>query len=492
MVEGCTITGGREGIVTHSCMAMLDRQPRSRHAAARDLGDRDVDGRWSSATTSRRARHRHLLRRPLDVRDRAQRRLAHAPDRTTSDPTRAAAIRSWRGGTRRRRCTRTCSSATPRGVGSFSSSDVRWSAVTNPWSWYSDRDVWAVEQERIFARTWQYVGHAGMVARAGDFFTARAGPDPDRRHARRGRRAARVRQRLPAPRLDRSPRARATGRRCSARTTRGRTGSTAGCARRRARTSTLDGVGLARQVRLERWGPFLFVNADADARRSQRRSARFRRRSPSCGLDVDALRFHHRSEWTIEANWKVVAENFLECYHCAVAHPELHRARRRVAGRVPARGRAAALDADRPGARRRDAQPVPLRLAEHRDQRLPGEPNLSIGPIVPASPERTDRFLDYFFGAGRRASRGSRSCSSSTTRSAARTRRSSSACRPASRRARSRRAACSARPRSSSPTSRGSCASRRALAAPERARAGRSGCRLFAERARAGGDVLGA
>jgi hypothetical protein len=29
---------------------------------------------------------------------------------------------------------------------------------------------------------------------------------------------------------------------------------------------------------------------------------------------------------------------------------------------------------------------------------FPGEPNLSIGPIVPASPEKTARFLDYFFG----------------------------------------------------------------------------------------------
>ena len=31
--------------------------------------------------------------------------------------------------------------------------------------------------------------------------------------------------------------------------------------------------------------------------------------------------------------------------------------------------------------------------------RFPGETNLSIGPFVPASPDRTDRFLDYFFGA---------------------------------------------------------------------------------------------
>jgi hypothetical protein len=30
---------------------------------------------------------------------------------------------------------------------------------------------------------------------------------------------------------------------------------------------------------------------------------------------------------------------------------------------------------------------------------FPGRPNISIGPMVPLTPERTYRFLDYFFGA---------------------------------------------------------------------------------------------
>ena len=63
----------------------------------------------------------------------------------------------------------------------------------------------------------------------------------------------------------RSPRARAAARRSSARTTPGRTASTAGCARRRARrSSTSSGVSLV-PLRLEAWGPFLFVCADPEA-----------------------------------------------------------------------------------------------------------------------------------------------------------------------------------------------------------------------------------
>jgi choline monooxygenase len=39
------------------------------------------------------------------------------------------------------------------------------------------------------------------------------------------------------------------------------------------------------------------------------------------GVDFDRLRFRVRNDWEIECDWKVAIENYLECYHCAVAHP---------------------------------------------------------------------------------------------------------------------------------------------------------------------------
>ena len=39
------------------------------------------------------------------------------------------------------------------------------------------------------------------------------------------------------------------------------------------------------------------------------------------GLALDGLRFHSHHKWEQEVNWKVALENYLECYHCAVAHP---------------------------------------------------------------------------------------------------------------------------------------------------------------------------
>jgi phenylpropionate dioxygenase-like ring-hydroxylating dioxygenase large terminal subunit len=268
--------------------------------------------------------------------------------------------------------------------------------VTNPWSWYSDHEIWTLEQARIFACTWQYVGHAGMVARPGDFFAAWAGRIPIVvTHAEDGETRAFVN----VCRHRGSLVAEGAGNRKTLQCpyhawTYGLDGGLRAAPRA---DFALDGIGL-RPVRLERWGPFLFVNADADAAPLAETLAEVPAQVAELGLDVDELRFHHRSDWNVRANWKVVAENFLECYHCAVAHPSF-------TALVDVSPDAYRLEVGR----LHSTQIGPARNGGMRSQFhflwpntginiFPGEPNLSIGPIVPAAPDRTDRFLDYFFG----------------------------------------------------------------------------------------------
>ncbi|MGU3433437.1 aromatic ring-hydroxylating oxygenase subunit alpha [Actinomycetes bacterium M1A6_2h] len=38
---------------------------------------------------------------------------------------------------------------------------------------------------------------------------------------------------------------------------------------------------------------------------------------------VDSLALGHREVYDVAANWKLIVENFMECYHCATIHPEL-------------------------------------------------------------------------------------------------------------------------------------------------------------------------
>ena len=183
----------------------------------------------------------------------------------------------------------------------------------------------AVRRAHRAARRARHVLHAAGRRRAAG---GRARP--------RGR-AARVRERLPPPRRrGRVRRGRCTTLQCHYHAwTYGLDG-----ALRAARAADADfdrdELGL-RRAQVDTWGPFVFVNADA-RRAAARRHARRAAASwcATAGSTWTRSRFHSRAPYTLEANWKVAVENFLECYHCAVAHPGLQRGGRRVARRLPA------------------------------------------------------------------------------------------------------------------------------------------------------------
>jgi phenylpropionate dioxygenase-like ring-hydroxylating dioxygenase large terminal subunit len=280
--------------------------------------------------------------------------------------------------------------------------------VSYPWAWYTDPEVFRLEQERIFRSAWQYVGHTGQL---GTYFTGRAGSIPvvvtrDREGSLRGfvnvcrHRGFAV--------------ARGEG-----------TRETLQCGYH-AWTYGLDGGLLAaprseaepdfdrrelglRPVQVGTWGPFVFVNPDLDAPPLEDALRDLPERVAAAGVEVDALAFLQRGESSLEANWKVVSENFLECYHCAVAHAgfsamfdvapgayglEVGETFSTQLGPLRENGRNAYEPAGEvPRGQFHFLWPnLVINI-------LPGRPNLSIGPVLPVSPGRTDRLLDYFFAA---------------------------------------------------------------------------------------------
>ena len=81
-------------------------------------------------------------------------------------------------------------------------------------------------------------------------------------------------------------------------------------------------------VGVETWGGFIFLHltpAEAKARNQTLQAQlggvpdRLRR------YPVSELRVARRIEYDIAANWKVLLENYNECYHCGPVHPELCR-----------------------------------------------------------------------------------------------------------------------------------------------------------------------
>jgi phenylpropionate dioxygenase-like ring-hydroxylating dioxygenase large terminal subunit len=266
-------------------------------------------------------------------------------------------------------------------------------AETLPWSWYSDPEVLRREQESIFRSAWQYVGHEGMVAAAGDRFAAEAGNisvlvvrDGDAVHAF-----------LNVCRHRGSQLVEGSG-----------NGKTIQCpylawtygldgglraAPRAEREAAFDAEELSLvELPLDRWGPLLFVNADEGA------VPLAEALGPLPDLvALDGLEFRVRDDYELEANWKIACENYLECYHCPVAH----------------KGFSAAFDVAPESYRLEPSSELVLsQFAPSRTDGegqfhfvwpslkvnvYPGPGNLSIGPLLPAGPERSRGYLDYFF-----------------------------------------------------------------------------------------------
>jgi len=283
---------------------------------------------------------------------------------------------------------------------------------TLPYSWYTDPQVLARELERIFSPAWQYVGHVGELPEPGTFTTARAGRTPVVvTRARDGE----LRAFLNVCRHRGFPVAEGCGRRETIQCpyhawTYGLDGSLRSAPRaEELEDFPREELGLL-PVAVDTWGPFLFVNVQRVHEPLAEALGSMPAQVAELGLDVDSLVFHTRWETELEANWKIVCENFLECYHCQVAHPQL-------ASMLDTSAEAYALSTDGKLSSQRGPAKPGGGTTMHLDGELPrsqfhflwpnlgvnifpGRPNISIGPIVPLAPDRTYRFLDYFFGPG--------------------------------------------------------------------------------------------
>ena len=164
---------------------------------------------------------------------------------------------------------------------------------------------------------------------------------------------------------------------------------------------------------MDTWGPFVFVNPDPEAAPLADTLGDLPAVVAENGLDVDALRFHHRVAYEIHANWKIAIENYLECYHCQLNHPDLVHVIDEQAQRQETRGLRLSQfpplqpDALEPGNAPYDVQrrgahrAVPHPLPGDEVQRQPGpaqpvdRPDVADGGTIAPS-----AWFDYFFAEG--------------------------------------------------------------------------------------------
>jgi len=275
------------------------------------------------------------------------------------------------------------------------------------WDWYRDPRVLAVEERRLFRPSWQYVGPLESVQRPGDQLVGRLLRVPvvvvrDGDGELRGfLNVCRHRGSVVVPADGNAPRLR-----CPYHAwTYGLDGtlrSAPQCGPEIA--AELDGLGLL-PVRVATFGPFVFASAALAGPPLDEVVGDLAEVVAGVGLDLGGLRRHQRFGYTLPANWKIHLENYLECYHCPVAHPgfsavmevgpgryELTAGTHRLSHRAPVRRKDGLADGSV------TAGSYHLLLPNVKININPGRQNLSIGPVYPDGTGQTAGFLDYYFG----------------------------------------------------------------------------------------------
>jgi len=196
-------------------------------------------------------------------------------------------------------------------------------AATLPASVYTDPTMLAAEKARVFGASWQLVGRVDQVVAPGDFFTARIA-DEEVLVVRGGDGSLRALSNVCRHRA--GPVASGAG---SCRVLKcGYHGWTYGLDGRLLGTPEFEGVERFRreEVRLPEFAVdtclgLVFANLDANAPALAATLDDLPGRLEGRGLD--GMRLAFRRDWTLDCNWKVYVDNYLEGYHIPVVHPGL-------------------------------------------------------------------------------------------------------------------------------------------------------------------------
>jgi choline monooxygenase len=78
-------------------------------------------------------------------------------------------------------------------------------------------------------------------------------------------------------------------------------------------------------VRVEEWGPLVFVNLASPGPSFRETAPAVAEEVERAGFPITRMKFHERREYMVDANWKIYVDNYLEGYHIPMIHPALYR-----------------------------------------------------------------------------------------------------------------------------------------------------------------------
>ena len=162
------------------------------------------------------------------------------------------------------------------------------------------------------------------------------------------------------------------------------------------------------RVQVEEFCGFLFVNLDPEAAALADQAPGLADEMRHYEPDLDNLVYAWRLTYEVEANWKNVIDNYLECYHCPVAHPafsdlvdikryrsvtyDIHSSHIGAAG--PPDNKAYSFESGSDQQNHFAGWWIWPNLAFNT---LPGAANMSTFHVIPTGPETTLQNFDFYF-----------------------------------------------------------------------------------------------
>ena len=272
---------------------------------------------------------------------------------------------------------------------------------------YTESRWHEIEQREVFARTWQWVCHVESLREPGSYVALEVAGMPValvRGHDGELRAFYNVCQHRAHEPLSGSGRTDSIV--CGYH---GWTYELTGRLARARRTADVSGFDPSSiclsEVQAEEFGGFVYVNLDPGAAALAEQSEGLGGEIARWAPDVEALTHVRRIHYDIASNWKNVIDNFLECYHCDVAHPDFVTLVEMDTYRVATHGIYSSHMA-RAGYSANSAYDVGG--ASVKDlavwwlwpntclMRYPGRGNFSVMQMVPAGPGRTLETIDFY------------------------------------------------------------------------------------------------
>jgi Rieske 2Fe-2S family protein len=199
-------------------------------------------------------------------------------------------------------------------------------AKSLPQKYFISQEMFADEQKKIFAKNWLLVGHQSQVANTGDYFLATIAGESIivTRDQRSVTRAFFNVCRHRGSRLKEQACGHATAIQCPYHAW------TYGLDGRLIGAPHMDGVpGFDKtdyplhSVNLGLWEGFIFVNLARNPTSLEKWLVPLKGKFSHWNMSI--LRPAKRIVYDVRANWKLMFENYSECYHCPGVHPQLQK-----------------------------------------------------------------------------------------------------------------------------------------------------------------------